>query len=144
LLLLERRLLRLERRRELGARRRPRDDRLWLPAPRRRRCDPLLRPRLGTLPPARRASDRPIAIACLRLLTFRPERPDRSRPRFISCIDFSTFFEALRPYFRGMDWTSCYTAFVQSGPVPAGSPISSPWGSRAVQRLRARSVPSRP
>jgi len=37
----------------------------------------------GTLPPARRAWDNPIAIACLRLRTFLPERPERSVPRFI-------------------------------------------------------------
>ena len=53
----------------------------------------------GTLPPALRASESPIAIACLRLVTFLPERPLRSLPRFISCIDFSTFFEAFFPYF---------------------------------------------
>ena len=37
----------------------------------------------GTLPPAFRASERPIAIACLRLVTFFPE-PERNLPRFIS------------------------------------------------------------
>jgi hypothetical protein len=38
---------------------------------------PVFRPDafFGTLRPAARASERPIAIACLRLLTFRPERP---------------------------------------------------------------------
>jgi len=53
----------------------------------------------GTFPPLRRASDRPIAIACLRLFTFLPERPDLSFPRFISCIARSTFCDDLRPYF---------------------------------------------
>ena len=38
----------------------------------------------GTLAPDRRASERPIAIACLRFLTLRPERPLRNLPRFIS------------------------------------------------------------
>jgi hypothetical protein len=38
----------------------------------------------GTLPPAFRASERPIAIACLRLLPIVPEPPDLSSPRFIS------------------------------------------------------------
>jgi hypothetical protein len=52
--------------------------------------------RFGTLPPARRASERPIAMACLRLVTFLPERPERKVPRFLSCIAFSTFCEALR------------------------------------------------
>ena len=55
--------------------------------------------RRGTLPPARRACARPIAIACSRLSTFFPERPLRSVPRFRSCIAFFTFCDALRPYF---------------------------------------------
>jgi hypothetical protein len=49
------------------------------------------------LPPARRASESPIAIACLRLVTFLPEPPERSRPRFISCIARSTLLEAFAP-----------------------------------------------
>ena len=48
----------------------------------------------GTLAPARRASDKPIAIACLRLFTFLPQLPLRSVPRLRSLITFSTFFEA--------------------------------------------------
>lgn len=51
----------------------------------------------GTLPPARRASDRPIAIACFRLFTLRPERPDLSVPRLRSRIAFATFVEAFFP-----------------------------------------------
>lgn len=43
----------------------------------------------GTLPPSRRASDSPMAMVCLRLVTFLPE-PLRSFPRFSSCIVFST------------------------------------------------------
>lgn len=54
----------------------------------------------GTFAPSRRASDRPIAIACLRLVTFFPERPERSPPRFISCIARWTFFPAFLPYLR--------------------------------------------
>jgi hypothetical protein len=54
----------------------------------------------GTLPPARRASLRPMATACLRLVTRLPDRPERSWPRFISCIARSTFWPALRPYRR--------------------------------------------
>jgi hypothetical protein len=46
--------------------------------------------RFGTLAPARRASDRPIAIACLRLVTFLPDRPLRKVPRLRSRIVFST------------------------------------------------------
>jgi hypothetical protein len=54
--------------------------------------------RLGTLPPARRACDNPIAIACLRLVTFLPERPLRSVPRLRSFIAFRTFIAAFLPY----------------------------------------------
>lgn len=53
----------------------------------------------GTFPPSRRASDRPIAIACLRLVTFFPDLPERSCPRFISCVARATLLLALRPYF---------------------------------------------
>src|SRR5690606_17764671 len=53
----------------------------------------------GTLPPASRASDKPMAMACLRLLTFRPEPPLLSLPSFISCMARPTFSDALRPYF---------------------------------------------
>jgi hypothetical protein len=56
---------------------------------------------LGTFPPAFRASDRPIAIACLRLVTFLPERPDLSVPSLRSCIAFLTLLDAFLPY-RGM------------------------------------------
>jgi hypothetical protein len=54
----------------------------------------------GTFAPLRRASDKPIAIACFLLLTFFPERPDLSVPCFRSCIARLTFFDALGPYFR--------------------------------------------
>src|SRR6185436_5473909 len=53
----------------------------------------------GTLPPARRASERPIAIACLRLVTFLPERPLRSVPRLRSCIARLTLLCAFLLYF---------------------------------------------
>jgi hypothetical protein len=56
----------------------------------------------GTFEPARRASDRPIAIACLRLRTFRPERPLLSLPRFISCIARFTFLLLALPYLRAI------------------------------------------
>src|SRR5512144_770924 len=65
-----------------------RDDDLRLAAPRF----------FGTLPPARRASDSPIAIACLRLVTFFPERPLFSVPRLRSCIAFLTLLCAVLPY----------------------------------------------
>lgn len=53
---------------------------------------------VGTFPPARRASDSPMAIACLRLVTFRPDPPLRSVHSCISCIVFSTLSWAVLPY----------------------------------------------
>src|SRR4029077_12510864 len=52
----------------------------------------------GTLAPARRASESPIAIACLRLVTFFPERPLFKVPRLRSCIALLTFRAAFFPY----------------------------------------------
>jgi hypothetical protein len=60
--------------------------------------DDFFDPFLGTLAPSRRASDKPIAIACLRLVTFLPERPLLSVPRLRSRIARSTFFEAFLLY----------------------------------------------
>ena len=54
---------------------------------------------LGTLAPSLRASDKPIAIACFREVTFFPLRPLLSFPLFISCIVSSTFSPALFEYF---------------------------------------------
>jgi hypothetical protein len=45
---------------------------------------------LGAFEPSSRASERPIAIACLRLVTFLPLRPLFSVPCLRSCIAFST------------------------------------------------------
>jgi hypothetical protein len=52
----------------------------------------------GTLAPARRASESPIAIACLRLFTFFPDRPLFSFPLFRSRIALLTFSDAFLPY----------------------------------------------
>jgi hypothetical protein len=60
----------------------------------------LVRFGLGTFAPLFRASDSPIAIACLRLLTFFPDRPDFRLPVFRSFIVRATFSCAVRPYFR--------------------------------------------
>ena len=57
---------------------------------------------LGTFLPARRASDKPIAMACFRLLTLLPERPIFNVPRLNSCIDFPTFLDAASLYFFAM------------------------------------------
>jgi hypothetical protein len=46
----------------------------------------------GTLAPFCRASDKPIAIACLRLVTFLPLLPLRKVPFFLRRIALSTVF----------------------------------------------------
>jgi hypothetical protein len=56
----------------------------------------------GTLAPLRRASESPMAMACLRLFTFRP-LPDFSLPRLSLCISFSTFCCALGLYLRPLE-----------------------------------------
>src|SRR6185295_6581309 len=89
-------------------------------------------PRLrGTLPPARRASLRPIAIACLRLVTFLPERPDRSVPRLRSCIARSTFWLAFFPYFAiSIILLRTFRAELPKGAqCKASAPVSSPHGA---------------
>src|SRR5205085_10286034 len=60
----------------------------------------------GTLPPSARASDNPMAIACLRLVTFLPEPPLFNVPCLRSCIALSTLSEAFFPYFA-MSNSSC-------------------------------------
>src|SRR5438270_13723235 len=55
---------------------------------------------LGTFLPLRRASERPIAIACLRLFTVFPLRPDFNLPRLNSCISRLTSLPALGLYLR--------------------------------------------
>lgn len=59
-----------------------------------------LRSGVGTSAPSRRAADSPIAMACLRLVTFFPERPRRNSPRFISCIACPTLALAFLLYLR--------------------------------------------
>jgi hypothetical protein len=57
----------------------------------------------GTVAPSRRASESPIAIACLRLFTLRPERPLRSVPLLRSRIARPTFLDAFLEYLRAME-----------------------------------------
>ncbi len=52
----------------------------------------------GTLPPALRAFESPIAIACFRLFTVLPERPLFNVPRLRSSIAFPTSLAAFLPY----------------------------------------------
>src|ERR1700712_4403887 len=56
----------------------------------------------GTFLPSARASDSPIAIACLRLVTFFLERPLRHVPALRFFIARSTSAEAFFEYFRAM------------------------------------------
>jgi len=56
----------------------------------------------GTRAPFLRASDRPIAIACLRLFTLRPLRPLLSVPRLRLRIALATVLDAPREYLRAM------------------------------------------
>lgn len=56
----------------------------------------------GTFFPFFRASDRPIAIACFRLVTFLPLRPLLSVPFLRFFITRSTSFEALLEYLRAI------------------------------------------
>jgi hypothetical protein len=58
----------------------------------------LLDLREGTLSPSLRASESPIAMACLRLFTFLPDRPLFSLPCLYSSITFFTFFCVFFPY----------------------------------------------
>jgi hypothetical protein len=58
--------------------------------------------RFGTFFPLRRASERPIAIACLRLFTFLPLLPLLSVPRLRLRIAPATSFDAVREYFLGI------------------------------------------
>jgi hypothetical protein len=52
----------------------------------------------GTLAPFRRASDSPMARACLRLVTFFPLRPLRRVPRLRRRIADATDSDAFLPY----------------------------------------------
>ena len=69
----------------------------------------------GTLPPSRRASESPMAMACFRLVTFFPDLPLFSVPCFRSCIAFSTLSWAFFPYFDAMLKTSCTSRCARSG-----------------------------
>src|SRR5262249_8310343 len=71
--------------------------------------------RFGTFAPERRASDKPIAMACLRLVTFLPDRPLRSVPCLRSCIARLTLLCAFRPYL-GISRTP--SSFLAAYPVP--------------------------
>lgn len=66
----------------------------------------------GTLFPALRASDSPIAMACLRLFTVLPDLPLLSVPLLRFLIALSTFFAAALPYLLAMVVPCVETGFV--------------------------------
>jgi hypothetical protein len=83
-------------------------------------------PFFGTLAPASRASDNPIAIACFLLVTFLPDLPLFSVPCLRSCIAFSTLSCDFLPYLAISHplclkyWTarSCFSAASLESKVP--------------------------
>jgi hypothetical protein len=95
--------------------------------------------RLGTFLPSLRASERPMAIACLRLLTFppRPPFPLLNFPRLNLCISRFTSLDAPREYFLAMGSSS----ITQPGTGLATSATDTPierkrLGSLIVHQLR--------
>src|SRR5690242_13048590 len=81
----------------------------------------------GTLAPRLRASDRPIAIACLRLFTFLPERPLRSVPAFRFFIARLTFLAAPFEYLRFLAFFAKSSSQQKNrdGCHPTAAPVSS-------------------
>src|SRR5207237_1888297 len=91
----------------------------------------------GTFAPALRACDRPIAIACLRLLTFLPERPLLSVPRLRSFIAILTFRPAFLPYFAMTASPSTHDYHLRSDGCERQN---REWPRRAQRRRIARDV----
>jgi hypothetical protein len=86
--------------------------------------------RRGTLPPARRASLKPMAIACFRSVIFLWDPPERNFPRFISCIARSTFSPA---FFRTAGYSSAIATSSACWPSRSSlhSKSSKGWASAA-------------
>jgi hypothetical protein len=85
----------------------------------------------GTFFPARRASERPMAMACLGFVTFLPLRPDLSCPFFIARISVSTLLPAAEEYLRDDFFAVLFLAPVDLLLFFAGAPL------RAAVLLRA-------
>ena len=88
----------------------------------------------GTFAPFFRASDKPIAIACLRLFTVPPlpPRPLFSVPFFLRRIALPTLLLAARPYFRPPDFRPDFFLDAMTppvdrvtGPLRSGGPSAS-------------------
>jgi hypothetical protein len=104
----------------------------------------------GTFLPLALASDSPIAIACLRLLTFRPERPLRKVPALRFFIARSTSADAFFEYLRAMAFLRCTKSipFIRRG---SGSACIDrrrqafwPLGTPETPATRAALSPTRP
>jgi hypothetical protein len=93
----------------------------------------------GTLPPVFRASDRPIAIACLRLVTFLPECPLRNVPCLRSCIAFFTLLCAVPPYLA----ITCLLCRCSRGRSCDTPPAAMPVRVRSLNVVRNRPAPHR-
>lgn len=96
----------------------------------------------GTFAPDARASDRAMAIACLRLFTFFFERPALSVPCFFSCMTFFTVLLALAPYFLLLALLFLLAAMIslnlsaclRLAPTSSGcrSPVAAVWLARGA------------
>src|SRR6185369_2971195 len=92
----------------------------------------------GTFPPFRRASDKPIAIACFRLFTVFPERPLLSVPRFALCKAFATVFFDVFPYRAMRPFPSVVTSVRPNDTARIAITIRAAHERRAVAYVRAR------
>jgi hypothetical protein len=97
---------------------------------------------LGTFAPSFLASERPIAIACLGLVTFLPLLPLLSSPSFISRIDLSTlscdFFEyfAIKMILMMVKYqNTCHINFLLF-PITVSRYFALPHGFNSIGRLR--------
>jgi hypothetical protein len=86
----------------------------------------------GTFLPLALASDSPIAIACLRLLTFLPERPLFSVPALRFFIARPTSLDAFFEYLRAISFLRLSPAFLVWQKVITGGKQSS---SHVIIRL---------
>src|SRR5690348_8107637 len=79
----------------------------------------------GTLAPFFRASDKPMAMACLRLFTLPPlpPLPERSVPRLRLRIALATVFLLFAPYFLPRDLRDPELLFFVAIMISAGHPF---------------------
>jgi len=89
----------------------------------------------GTFAPALRACESPIAIACLRLLTFLPDLPLFSVPRLRSCIAFLTLLFDLLPYLAAISLSFAQLSDMLSSchPLDDGVVIRLGWSRHRIR-----------